>query len=339
MKSAGPVQDTNNDGINSSGDEVTYTFTVSNTGNTTVGSVVVADPKIADVTCLATTVAPNASTTCTGVYTLTQPEVSAGNVANTATVTGATSTGVAVSQTASANRSLTQVTRGSLTTAAGTLNDLDGNGPDVGDTIPYTFTVTNTGNLVLTNVTIADPKISGATCPAGTVAPGDTTVCTGTYTLTQADVNAGKVDNTATATVTSSVGSATTSPASTTKTFTATTSFTFDKQASSLNDLDVNGPDVGDTITYSFVFTNTGTASLNTPTVTDDRVGAVTAPRPRSTRARRSRARRLHADAGRRGLRRGQQHRDRRHGDDLMGRRSPSQRPTRPRPRSARPEA
>ncbi len=120
--------------------------------------------------------------------------------------------------------------------------------------------------------------IAAVTCPAGSVVPGGTKVCTGTYALTQPDVNAGKVDNKATATVTSAIGSTTTAPASTSRTFTASTSFTFDKQASALNDLDTNGPDVGDTITYSFVFTNTGTAALNTPSVTDDPVGAVSCP-------------------------------------------------------------
>ncbi len=70
-KSAGPVQDTNDDGIESAGDTVTYTFAVTNTGNTTVGSLAIADPKIATVTCLATSLAPGASTTCSGTYSLT----------------------------------------------------------------------------------------------------------------------------------------------------------------------------------------------------------------------------------------------------------------------------
>lgn len=278
VKGAGAVQDTNNDGFNSAGDKVTYSFTVTNTGNTAVSSIAIADPKIAGVTCQATTLAANATTTCSGTYTLTQSDVNAGNVANTATVTGTTATGASVSKTASTNRNITQLTRASLTKSAGTLVDNDSNGPDIGDTIAYTFTVTNTGNLNLTVVTINDPKITDASCPAGTVAPGATKQCTGTYTLTQADVNAGKVDNTATATVTSSAGSATTSPATANRAFTPTTTFTFDKQAGALNDLDANGPDVGDTITYSFVFTNTGTAALNTPSVTDNRVGTVTCP-------------------------------------------------------------
>ena len=56
--------------------------------------------------------------------------------------------------------------------------------------------------MTLTGVTIADPKLGTLVCtPAqpATLAPGAQLVCTGSYTLTQADLNAGQVANTATA--------------------------------------------------------------------------------------------------------------------------------------------
>jgi len=72
---------------------------------------------------------------------------------------------------------------------------------DVGDVIDYTFEVTNTGDVTLTGVIVTDPlvTVSGS---AITLDPGetDTTTFTGSYTLTQADIDAGEVDNTATAT-------------------------------------------------------------------------------------------------------------------------------------------
>jgi hypothetical protein len=71
---------------------------------------------------------------------------------------------------------------------------------DAGDKINYTFTVTNTSNVTLTNVTVTDPLFTVLGGPI-TLAPGasDSTTFTGSYTLTQADINAGQVANTATA--------------------------------------------------------------------------------------------------------------------------------------------
>ncbi len=71
-------------------------------------------------------------------------------------------------------------------------------GNTVGSTIAYTFVLTNTGNVTLHSAGVTDPTVGTVNCPETTLAPGATTVCTTTYTLTQADVDAGHVPNTAT---------------------------------------------------------------------------------------------------------------------------------------------
>ena len=72
----------------------------------------------------------------------------------------------------------------------------------VGDTINYAFTVTNTGDVTLTDVTLVDDTAIVAGGPIATLAPGeiDSTTFTATYVITQADVDAGEVVNTATVT-------------------------------------------------------------------------------------------------------------------------------------------
>jgi uncharacterized repeat protein (TIGR01451 family) len=48
-----------------------------------------------------------------------------------------------------------------------------------GQPIIYTYAVTNTGNVPITNISIADDKLSGITCVATTLAVGASTTCTG----------------------------------------------------------------------------------------------------------------------------------------------------------------
>ena len=90
----------------------------------------------------------------------------------------------------------------------GHFNDENGNGlADVGETITYTFTVTNTGNVTLINVSITDPIVPVTGGPV-TLAPGqsDSTSFTATYTITAADLDNGQVTNQALATAQTSLG-------------------------------------------------------------------------------------------------------------------------------------
>jgi hypothetical protein len=73
----------------------------------------------------------------------------------------------------------------------------------VGETIAYSYLVTNTGNVTLKTVSVDDPTLGSVTCPAPAapgLAPGGSETCTGDtpHTVTQADVDAGKVVDTAT---------------------------------------------------------------------------------------------------------------------------------------------
>ena len=106
-------------------------------------------------------------------------------------------------------------------------------GNTAGSTIGYSFLVTNTGNVTLTGIAVNDALLdAAAVCPVTTLAPGASTTCTGTHTITQAEVNAGTVNNSATASGTPPGGGTTTSPPDTTTTPIASApSLTIDKTA------------------------------------------------------------------------------------------------------------
>jgi outer membrane autotransporter protein len=69
----------------------------------------------------------------------------------------------------------------------------------IGQTITFTYTVTNSGTVSVTGVSVTDSKVSPIGCAATTLAAGASTTCTGTYTTTAADVNATSIVSVASA--------------------------------------------------------------------------------------------------------------------------------------------
>lgn len=213
------VTDTNNNGINDTGDVIKWTFDVTNTGNVTLEDVSVNDPKLdslgIDVTCDTAALLPGLSTTCESAnYTITDEDVAAGSIKNVATATGkvpgdtpgnpedptSPESEVEVPTDPTPAPSLDLVKQA-------TLHDTNGNGKaDKGEKINYSFVVTNTGNVTLNDVAVNDPMLAGlgigVTCVPSTIAPADETTCTAdkAYTVTAQDVKNGKVHNVATAT-------------------------------------------------------------------------------------------------------------------------------------------
>jgi uncharacterized repeat protein (TIGR01451 family) len=183
------------------GDKITYHFSITNIGNVTLTSVNLSDALIgySNHVCGATTLAPGASTSCQADYTLTQADVDAGTVHNSGTACG-TPTACDTDTTD------TTITRSPA------LNLVKSANPTiyfmVGNTITYTYTLKNTGNVTLHGpFTITDDKIGTVTCgtSSSTLAPGATFsgACSGTYTIQASDLNAsntGTVTNHATAT-------------------------------------------------------------------------------------------------------------------------------------------
>lgn len=272
-KGAGAIKDVDGDGIGA-GDTVTYTFTVANTGNVTLSRLTIADPLTGPVTCPTTPLAPGATVSCEPrTYTLTQADVNAGGVENFARATGTAPDG-----TDTTGEDTHAVTIGkrpavSLEIVPGAIADLDGNGPDAGDTVPYTYEVTNTGNVPLTGIVVADPVVGAVTCPAEPLAPGATLTCgPADHTLTQGDVDRGKVDTTATVTGTAPDGKDVTA----TDTATVPIAVTAPANLVLAKTVDVADPHVGQVVTYTLTVRNTGARAAEDVVVRDVLPGGVT---------------------------------------------------------------
>jgi uncharacterized repeat protein (TIGR01451 family) len=241
------VVDVNSDGVIGAGDTITYQYTVTNNGNVTINNVLPVDagPTFNSLTADnalgafqtspagAVTLAPSQQRIFTAVYTLTAQDAAraagitaaSGNaVENSATATGTPTSGVLGAVTPSsveteipANPRM-QVTKSHVFSPAA-----QGPNADVGDTIVYTYTVVNTGNTTINNLTLNDvhegAAVALASLSEGTLVsdgplanapdnqpstdtgstpgvwsvlrPGATVTFTYTHTVTQAEVDNG----------------------------------------------------------------------------------------------------------------------------------------------------
>ncbi len=215
------------------GEIITYTYVVTNNGSLTLTKVAVTE-NAADFTGTGTlpapvyvagsstlgsregTLLPGESATYTASYTITQGDMDALFVDNIATATGEDSNQNTVTDTDDA-RVVDPGDEGNIhlsKTATPTTYK------KAGETITYTYVVTNNGDLTLTNVDVTENSddftgagslpspnyVSGSSTkgsPEGTLLPGESAKYRAEYTITQADVTAKKVINVATATGTS----------------------------------------------------------------------------------------------------------------------------------------
>ncbi len=205
------------------GDVVNYGFTITNNGNSTFGPLTVSDSLPgATITCPSSgtntiaTLTAGSTETCDIDYALVQSDFDTngggdGDIDNTANVSYDAGEG-SVSQNDSTSVPLPIVNSLAIDKDADATSQL-GNVP-AGATITYTYTVINSGNVTLSNIKIADSHNASGPVPTpenevlfndavplgdssdatanngiwDTLAPGDTVTFTGTYTVTQTDV-------------------------------------------------------------------------------------------------------------------------------------------------------
>ena len=241
---------------------ISYSYLVTNTGNVAfAGPVTVTDDK-ATVTCPAGGLAVGASTTCTASYTITQADLDGTGVTNVAqaSANGTNSNTDTETVTAVRTPALTIVKTATPTSYS-----------SVGAVISYSYLVTNSGNVTLSGpFTVSDDKSSDESCPAlvpNSLAPGASTTCTASYTISQADIDAGSVTNIASA----SNGTVTSPTDTETVTAVQRPSISLTKVA---NPTTYTG--IGQVISYTLVATNDGNVTLTDVTLTDPMLGTLT---------------------------------------------------------------
>ena len=116
------------------------------------------------------------SVTCTGSYTVLQADIDNngggdGDIDNTATADSDQTGPSTDSERTAGPEPCHDLTK------FGTLVDGDGDGyADAGETMAYTFTVKNIGNVTLYNVAVTDPKVTVSGGPLASLAVGATDI-------------------------------------------------------------------------------------------------------------------------------------------------------------------
>jgi len=252
------------------GATVRFSYLVTNTGNVTLTDVHPTDTSFSGtgtpspITCPVTSLAPGQHETCADTYKLTQADVTAGKVTNTATATGTPPGGPPVTSPPSSATVTVVPARPALVISKSASPKSLGR---AGDTVHYSYLVTNTGNVTLTGIKVNDklPGLSAIACPSATLNAGKEMTCTASYRLTQADVNAGKVTNTATTTGIGPSGRPVTSPPSSVTVVIPAHPALVIKKSASPGSFDA----AGTTIHYSYLVTNTGNVTLTHLKVND----------------------------------------------------------------------
>src|SRR5690625_1523135 len=310
---SGTYVDANEDGVVNPGDEIAYSFTVTNTGNVTVSDIMVSDPMM-PVEGGPIVLAPGQSdgTTFTAVYVVTQEDIDAGGVWNLALAEGEDPEGEPVEDDSEDPEPLdpsdpnydpdcpdctfTELDQNPSIELlkSGAYVDANGDGMvNPGDEIEYSFTVINTGNVTVTNITVSDPMMPVEGGPIDLeVGESDETTFTGVYVITQEDIDAGGVWNLALAEGEDPNGDPVEDDSEDPEPLDPSDpnydpdcpdcTFTELDQDPSIELLksgvyvDANGDDivnVGDEIHYTFTVTNTGNVTLTDVVIDDDRLG------------------------------------------------------------------
>ncbi len=246
------------------GSTITYSITVKNTGNEDLKNLVVNDPLLGgDLGKFPSSLAVKESDTETFHYTIKADDPTPLTNTVSATATGVDS-GKSVSDEASCGTTIVHPTI-----------DVTKDGPDlahVGDTITYTFTVTNNGDNDLHNVVLSDPICDDAIAITDQ-GDGDQVLAVGEvwkaechHTVTTADPD--PLPNTVTATGTDSLGA----------TVSDTADHVVDLIHPAIQIVKTADPKQGlpgTTITYSYAVTNIGDTTLYDVSVDDDVIGHI----------------------------------------------------------------
>ncbi|MCD6494511.1 DUF11 domain-containing protein [Candidatus Bipolaricaulota bacterium] len=257
------------------GETIAYTYTVTNTGQVTLSSVSVTDDKLGLINLGHNVLAPGETTSGSAHLTVTI-DLFPGPVVNKATATARNQSGGEVSDSTSASVALYFKSAGiDITLIAQDSRGFPISPFDllsVGEEITYVYTITNTGESVLDNLTLRDERIGEIPLSRTDLAPWESIAGSFTVTISEGELP-GAFSDTATVTAIDPIG----------KSLEASDTLVLYGLSSS-GDLELtktcstNKAAVGDVITYTYEIANVGKTTITDLLLTDDHLGDIPLP-------------------------------------------------------------
>ncbi len=188
------LNDLDADGLADVDETIDYSFSVSNTGSSDLGALTVDGMGDDPVQCPADPLPAGATVDCTATHVVTQADVDQGVLRREVTATAPDANAAPVTSVLADVEVATDAPSGLVVVERAVLADADGDlRADTGETVEYTVTATNTGDVDLADLAVRDQRLGDLTCPTGplpngTLAAGTQVECTGSYVVTTDDV-------------------------------------------------------------------------------------------------------------------------------------------------------
>ena len=245
------------------GDSITYTYTVENTGKVTINDLAVIDDRLGTVTMAKLSLQPGETTTGTATHLVLETDIP-GPLINNVTATATDRLGQPVTSDDTATVDLTYTATLAVTKAASPQSAA------LGDTVTYTFTVTNAGKVTIHGLNLSDDKLGPVALVKDTLAPGESITATVDHILVEADLPS-PLTNVVTVTGRDIQEQTVTSTA------TATVALTYTSSAITLTKVaSPTSAKVGDTVTYTYTISNNNKVTISSLSLVDDKIGTIT---------------------------------------------------------------
>ena len=257
------------------GEEIVYTYTVTNTGEAILFGISAVDDVLGEILLNRTTLAPGERATGTAVTTVNEDDFP-GPLVSTVTVSGRSGDGRTARASAQARvelitvRSSIEVILEARDFRGFPISPLDR--LSIGDTITYVYTITNTGETILSDLSLVDDLLGNIPLTRTTLAPWERV--TGSFTVTIGEEHLpGPIENTVVATGRDPGGRTVTDRDTLTLLGLAA-----DGILELIKMADTTEAAIGDTITYTFIITNAGDIRITDLRLIDDPLGEIPLP-------------------------------------------------------------